>query len=437
MNNRREKDWTPRYKLGLHVLYPHLRYFCGGSFFAAFSLAMPRIIHCILNDLSYEQRAHKIALTLSKDYDVLLLGVVTPGKRSPLSKRSYKTKRLFVPISRGMLFFLLANLRFFFYLLFLRRWDLVLVADLDALLGAYAAAQIRGRKLVLDSRELYPGLPSLYRKPFRRWIWQKLESFLYPRVRYHWTVSPSIAAYYRQRYGLEAWLIYNFPLRRRGYGNPRLSEKLLIYRGVLHPYRGLEELILALSYAREWRLWIAGDGVHRSYLEAITRQHGLEGRVLFLGLIPPSELDRYTMEATMGVSGEIPITPNHAYALPNKLFDYIQLGLPVLGGEAPLIRAVIRGLGVGYVVERWRPKEIANALSQIESMPSEFNKWVGRAREAARQLNWERQMPCIRASIQAALFNEPSLPQHAVEACKSVVSLDGLWLSPLRPSHPG
>ncbi len=398
---------------------------------------MPRLVHCILNDLTHEQRAHKIAMTLAQCYDFLLLGISTPRKRRTLSTRPYKTKRLFVPVSRGILFFLLANLQIFFYLLLLRRWDLVLVADLDALLGAYAAAQIRKRKVVLDSRELYPGLPSLYRRPFRRWIWQKLEAYLYPRIKHHWTVSPPIAAYYREKYGLQAWLVYNLPMRRRGYGNPRLTERLLLYQGVLHPYRGLDELIIALSYVRGWRLWIAGEGPHRSYLEAITKQHGLTDRVLFLGLIPPVALDRYTMEATMGVSGEVPITPNHRYALPNKLFDYIQLGIPVLGGEAPLIRAVIQGLGVGYVVERWRPKEIARALAQIEAMPNEYGEWVSKAREAACRLHWEMQEPCIRASIEAALADQPPMPQRAVEACKSVVSLDWLWPSPLPPSPPG
>jgi glycosyltransferase involved in cell wall biosynthesis len=227
---------------------------------------MPRVIHCILNDLSYEQRAHKIALTLSTRYEVLLVGIATIRKRRPVPKRPYSVRRLFVPVEGGMLFFFLANVRLFLYLLFLRRWDGVVVADLDALLGCYWAARLRGKKVILDSRELYPALPSLYGRPLKRWIWSKVEAWLCPKVRYHFTVSPPIAQYYKERYGINAWLIYNMPLRQRGFAKARLEDKLLFYQGVLHPYRGLEEVILALRMVPGWRLWIAGDGKHRAYL---------------------------------------------------------------------------------------------------------------------------------------------------------------------------
>ncbi len=80
--------------------------------------------------------------------------------------------------------------------------------------------------------------------------------------------------------------IYNMPLRQRGFAKARLEDKLLFYQGVLHPYRGLEEVILALRMVPGWRLWIAGDGKHRAYLEAMVRQEGLQDRVLFWGYCP-------------------------------------------------------------------------------------------------------------------------------------------------------
>jgi glycosyltransferase involved in cell wall biosynthesis len=388
---------------------------------------MPRVIHCILNDLSYEQRAHKIALTLSNRYEVLLVGIATIRKRRPVPKRPYSVRRLFVPVEGGMLFFFLANVRLFLYLLFLRRWDGVVVADLDALLGCYWAARLRGKKVILDSRELYPALPSLYGRPLKRWIWSKVEAWLCPKVRYHFTVSPPIAQYYKERYGINAWLIYNMPLRQRGFAKARLEDKLLFYQGVLHPYRGLEEVILALRMVPGWRLWIAGDGKHRAYLEAIVRQGGLQDRVLFLGLLPYEEALGYAREATLGVSGELPVTDNHRYALPNKVFDYLQVGLPILAGEAPLIRQLVENLGAGYVVEFWQPKVIAAALREIEKMGEAYQGWVVRAREAARRLNWERQAECLSALVDTALRGLPLPPQEEVEGCRRCMEIRRIW----------
>ena len=388
---------------------------------------MPRVIHCILNDLSYEQRARKIALSLSGQYEVLLVGVCTIKKCRPVSGLPCKFRRIFVPVSGGPLFFLLANVLLFLFLLFLRRWEVVIVADLDALVGCYWAARWRGKRVVLDSRELYPALPSLYGRPVRRWIWQKLEAWLYPKVPYHFTVSPPIADYYKKRYGINAWLIYNLPLRQRGFAKARLQDKLLFYQGVLHPYRGLEEVILALRMVSGWRLWIAGDGKHRSYLEAIVKQEGLQSRVLFLGLLPYEEALGYAREATMGISGELPVTDNHRYALPNKVFDYIQVGLPVLAGEAPLIRRLVQQLGVGFVVESWQPKQIASALREIEKMEESYQSWVAKAREMARHLNWENQARCLTTLLELALGGLPQPEWEKIEACKMGIELGKLW----------
>jgi len=388
---------------------------------------MPRVIHCILNDLSYEQRAHKIALTLSTRYEVLLVGIATIRKRRPVPKRPYSVRRLFVPVEGGMLFFFLANVRLFLYLLFLRRWDGVVVADLDALLGCYWAARLRGKKVILDSRELYPALPSLYGRSLKRWIWSKVEAWLCPKVRYHFTVSPPIAQYYKEHYGINAWLIYNMPLRQRGFAKARLEDKLLFYQGVLHPYRGLEEVILALRMVPGWRLWIAGDGKHRAYLQAIVRQEGLQDRVLFLGLLPYEEALGYAREATLGVSGELPVTDNHRYALPNKVFDYLQVGLPILAGEAPLIRRLVENLGTGYVVESWQPKVIAAALREIEKMGEAYQGWVVRAREAARRLNWESQEECLLALVDMALRGLPLPYQEEVEGCRRCMEIRRIW----------
>jgi len=383
------------------------------------------------SEMCIRDRAHKIALTLSQAYEVLLVGIRTPKKYGPVPKRPYEVRRLFVPVNKGPLFFLLANVRFFFFLLFLRRWEAVVVADLDALLGAYGAAWLRRKQVILDSRELYPGLPSLGKKPLKRWVWQKAETWLYPRVRYHFTVSPPIATHHKSRYGVESWVIYNLPFRQRGFAKTRLEDKLLFYQGVLHAYRGLEEAILALKLVPDWRLWIAGDGDHRPYLEAIVRQEKLQERVLFFGQLPYEACLNYAREATLGISGEIPVSDNHRFALPNKVFDYIQVGLPILAGEAPLVGALVGRLEVGHVVRPWEPRTIAAALREIELRREAYHKWASQAREAARKLSWEAQAPCLLCLLEKALSREPLTHQHEASECVFSLSMNELWTDKL------
>lgn len=388
---------------------------------------MARVIHCILNNLVYEQRLHKVALTFSKEHEIEVVGIVTPATKVPLSKRPYATRRLFVPVKRGPFFFLLANIRFFFYLFLRARWEAVVACDLDILPACWLAAFLRRKQLLLDSRELYTQTSLVRRKPFSQKVWILAERLLYPRVSYILTVSPPIASYFSIKYKKPVWVIYNLPLKKDKFANPRLENRLLLYQGMLHPDRGLEELILALTYAPEWKLWIVGDGPLRPYLEKLASQQGLLQRVQFLGLVPFEVLSGYTEQATFGVSGEVPRSLNHRFALPNKAFDYLQQGVPLLVGEAPLLQAVVRHYSCGYVVSPWQPREIAQALEELSRSYPWYAKWVEGARVAARDFHWERQEPCLRAWLRYALAGKPLPVQSAEGACDTVATLSQLF----------
>lgn len=384
---------------------------------------MPRVIHCILHNLLSEQRLHKMALATMSVCETEVVGIVSPGSSPSLSKRPYRIRRLWVPFRRGPLFFLLANLRLFIYLLLRRGWDAAIASDLAALPGVWLAALCRRKVVLLDSRELFTQTPFLVHRLLVRRIWEMMERFLYPKVNYIITVSPPIAEYFERKYQKPVWLIYNLPLRKETFASPRLESKLLLYQGMLHPYRGLEELILALKYVEQWKLWIVGDGPLRSHLEILVKQQGLEGRVRFFGMVPFEAVDEYTRQATMGVSAELPRGLNHKYALPNKLFDYIQLGIPVLAGEAPLVQRIVRHYECGVVVQPWEARSIARTLQTVAADPTSYAKWVQGARGAAELLHWEQQVPCLHAWLRAALERRPLLAQETNPACEGIKQL--------------
>lgn len=368
-----------------------------------------------------------MALTTAQAYETEVIGVISSRTKQPISEKPYKVRRLWLPVSRGPLYFLLGNLRFFLHLLFKRRWDAVIACDLAILPGVWLAAALRRKVVLLDSRELFTQTPFLINRPFRRKVWELAEQLLYPKVQYIATVSPPIAKYFEHRYKKPVWLIYNLPLRRRGFAHPRLEHKLLLYQGMLHPYRGLEELILALGYVQGWKLWIVGDGPERGYLEKLVKQQRLERRVRFFGMVPYELIEGYTQQATFGVSGELPRGLNHTYALPNKAFDYLQQGIPILVGEAPLIQRIVRHYRCGEIIPSWQPRAIAQTLHALESAHEAYVQWVEGARRAARELHWERQVPCIHAWLNAAMQRRPLSPQSQVSECTPVAHLTRLF----------
>src|SRR5436190_16025695 len=141
-----------------------------------------KIILSVTNDLTSEQRVHKVCLFLDRNgFDVTMVGR-RRRKSLPLDQRSYKTKRLFLFFERGPLFYAEYNLRLFWYLLF-HRADILVANDLDTLVANYYASKFKGIILVHDSHEYYTGVPELEGRPLVKNIWKSIEKHIFPELK--------------------------------------------------------------------------------------------------------------------------------------------------------------------------------------------------------------------------------------------------------------
>src|SRR5690349_15933931 len=103
---------------------------------------MPRIIFTVINDLTYDQRMHRICNSLANDgYDVLLVGRKLKSS-IPIRQEKYLQKRLGFVFTRGKLFYIEYNIRLFFFLL-LKKFDIVCGIDLDTILPCYFISKIK------------------------------------------------------------------------------------------------------------------------------------------------------------------------------------------------------------------------------------------------------------------------------------------------------
>ncbi|HET8777902.1 MAG TPA: glycosyltransferase, partial [Candidatus Limnocylindria bacterium] len=112
-------------------------------------------------------------------------------------------------------------------------------------------------------------------------------------------------------------------------------------------------------------------------------------RVHVLPPVASSEVIDVAASADIGVSPIVPSCLNYRYSLPNKLFQYMAAGLPVVASDFPQVREVVEGAGCGVVVDTRRPAEIARAINDVLADPDEARAMGERGRRAVQErFNW-------------------------------------------------
>ena len=354
----------------------------------------------VINDLITDNRVHKVAQSLlDMGYQPRLTGRLL-RKSLPLTDRNYPAHRVRLFFDRGPLFYFEFNLRLFFRLFFSRA-KIILSNDLDTLPASYLASKLRRKKLVYDSHEYFTEVPELIDHPFKKNLWKKLEKYILPRLKNTFTVSQSIADEYNRLYGTSFKVIRNLPLR-----NSTLKfqtelnivpheEKIVIYQGALNLGRGLEYAIQAIRHLHGVQLWLVGSGDLEEYLQLLSRQLGLQFKIKFFGQIPFQELSQLTAQADLGLSIEEDMGLNYHYALPNKLFDYIQHEVPVLVSPLPEMAQIVAKYKIGQVLISHHPEEMAKQIEYMLFNMNSREKFRKNLRKAAQELCWERETPIL------------------------------------------
>ncbi len=350
-----------------------------------------RIILSVTNDLSSDQRVSRISTTLHENgYDVLVVG----RKRRvsvALKPKPYQEHRLRLFVEKGPLFYLAFNVRLFLFLL-TRKADIYWANDMDTLLATALAAKIQKKRLFYDSHEYWTEIPELIHRPKVRKIWYWLEKRLFPKVDKAMTVNQSIANIYSEKYGKPVHSIRNLPFLKPPFAKRREPGRILIYQGALNIGRGLELMIGAMPFLPGYYLQVLGSGPLEEELRDLVSLEGMQDRVQFYGLVPFEELHAITRKAALGLSIEEDMGKSYHFALPNKLFDYIQGGIPALVSDLPEMRRIIENYRVGEVLlpnERSGEKLATRIRSIVES-----KRWLDYHRAALigrKQLCWENE----------------------------------------------
>lgn len=348
---------------------------------------MKKIIVSVTNDLTTDQRVEKVCNSLQKfGFDITLVGRKLPNSL-PIN-RNYKTKRFTLLFNKGFLFYAEYNLRLFWWLLFTKK-DILLSNDLDTLLPNFLISKLQQKKIVFDSHELFSEIPELVHKPFVKKFWLQLERFLLPKIKNSYTVCNAIANYYNTKYNSNFKVVRNFPISKKiekGTLPFSTSKKIILYQGALNIGRGLELLIDTMPFLNNFIFVIIGAGDIEQQLHKKVKTQKLHDKVLFLEKLTPEELQKITPFASVGISMEEDLGLNYRYALPNKIFDYIQAEVPVLVADLPEMKQIVLNYKIGKIALSRSPENIAEQIKNITS-----KNYSTQLKKAKKKLIWENE----------------------------------------------
>jgi glycosyltransferase involved in cell wall biosynthesis len=168
---------------------------------------------------------------------------------------------------------------------------------------------------------------------------------------------------------------------------------IVLYQGNLMTERGIEQSMEAILDVPGAVLVLLGYGGSRDQLAREAATPTYRGRVFVVGAVPPDELLAWTASADVLVMAIQPTTLNHRFTTPQKLFEAMAAGIPVVASDLPGMADIVTATGTGVLCDPTSPAAIAAALrSVLEAPPAEREAARARALRAAHdRYNWEAQ----------------------------------------------
>lgn len=274
--------------------------------------------------------------------------------------------------------------------------------DGNTLLATFPIVRRDRAAWIYDSHELESGrnFGDSHLARAYQWLWPLPERLLIRYVDAVISASPSYADQLCRLYNIvRPTVVANCPeyvppmkstiLQKRFQIPP--DHTVLVYQGGVMRNRGIEVAIKSLEFLESnVHLVVLGSGPALGDFQHLAAQLGLLNRVHFAGQIPLAELPSHTASAHLGLTLIQNSCASYYHTLPNKIFEYIMAGIPVVASDFPAMAQVIRQHQVGEAVrDPSSPLEVAEAVRRVMSDPDAYDRLRANAHRAARILNWE------------------------------------------------
>ncbi len=365
-------------------------------------IEMKKILVLVSNDLATDQRVYRICDSIQKSNFTVELWGRSRKNSMDLPLWAWKSRRFNLIYETGPLFYFSLTFTFFFRLLF-SKFDIIYANDLDTLLPAYLVSKLRRKVLIYDTHEYFTGVPELVKRPRIRAIWKSIESYIFPKLQYVFTVNKSIADLYASEYKVEPLVMRNIPIaeevqlisNRMELGLPENKYLIILQGNGINIDRGAEEAVEMMKYLDDCALIIVGSGDVIPILENTVKQEKLQDKVLFFPRRPYKELAQFTLNCDLGLSLDKPTNINYQLSLPNKLFDYIRAEIPVLASNLIEVSNVVNKFEVGEIALNCEPNYLALKVKTLKNNKPQQDIYKANCKKAKLQLTWENEAKAL------------------------------------------
>jgi glycosyltransferase involved in cell wall biosynthesis len=234
-------------------------------------------------------------------------------------------------------------------------------------------------------------VPELVNRLLVKSIWEKIEQLILPHLTNTITVCKSISDYYNNKYNIQMAVVRNIPIHINPIElKPKIhfpDKKIILYQGAINKGRGLESVMDSMPFVANAMLIIIGEGDILMELIERSKMLKIEDKVQFIGKISGDKLFKYTPSADIGLCILENKGLNYYYALPNRIFDYLQAGVPVLATRFPEITNIVEKFNTGILIDHYEPLYLANVINNMLNNPlntEHFNS-------VSKELCWENE----------------------------------------------
>jgi glycosyltransferase involved in cell wall biosynthesis len=372
-----------------------------------------KVIMLLSRPLTYDQRVKKEATSLSLNgYNVKILAL---GRKDERSVKDPDNDRFDVDITQlntisfstsAIPYLLLFNLIAFIKTV-KRDFDIVHCNDFDTLMAGFFAAKIRRKKIVYDSHEFYVAMAKSNVGPIFANILYHIENFVSRRVDSLITVNSPLADIFAKR-GVDKGkisVVMNCKDAQEYKQNPSKVENLrrswnaenklvILYNGWLWPHQGLEELITSVGKLKDQikdvLVVVCGSGSLKGRLKAMVETEGLEEYVRFVGPISLTDNALYVNSCDFLFLLYEKTSENALLATPNRLFEAIISGKPVLTNDFGQIRKIVEENRIGVLVNPESVEELCSAILKLRD-PQVRSQFCQNALKLSEVYNWSHE----------------------------------------------
>ncbi len=396
----------------------------------------PTVLMLLTNAYEPDPRVRQEALALIRNGCRVRILAWDRDRRFPPSEclEQVDVDRVFLDSTHGrgalQIFFYAVLYCKLFWRAFRTPFDVIHCHDLDTLPAGFVLGKLRRRPIVYDSHESFTCmLTGSVPAPVRSAL-IALENFLIRRVDLLITVGDKLRRHFAGRGARRTVVVGNWKRLSEFVEAPGASRELRRTLGIppeafvvvcitqLLPDRKLEEFLDAVDAVPGVYAIVGGSGK----LEPMVRARALRNdRIKYAGFVKAKDIPVHTCASDAVYYGFDPSNPNARFSAPNKLFEALAAGLPIVTGDFGEIGELVRTAGCGIVLNEYSLAEVSRALITLSNRDARQAMGEKARRLGESSFNWERAEKVL-CSEYASLVG--TLPGPATALTRTEASAD-------------